>query len=150
MELPINLQIDNIDSFCVCHFKHKRHSLSSPPHFYIIIPVNPTSDFIACIITSQIEKKKNFYNRANQKATKSLVSINKNTFSFLSKECLIDCNQAELIPKSNFLKIVDDKYGFTIKERNLSENLKLEIVEAIKNSPIVTPHIKKLIDSINL
>lgn len=149
MELPVNLQIDSIDSFCVCHFKHKKHSPSSPSHFYIIIPIKPSSDFIICIITSQIVKKKDFYDRPNQKALKSLVSINKNIFDFLSKESIIDCNQTELIPKSKFSRIIDDKYGFTIKERNIPEALRLEIVEAIKNSPLVTPNIKKLIDAIS-
>ena len=150
MELPVNLQIDSIDSFCVCHFKHKKHSPSSLSHFYIVIPIKPSSDFIICIITSQLEKKRDFYNRTNQKALKSLVSVNKSIFGFLSKESFIDCNRAELIPKSKFSKIIDDKYSFTIKERKISESIKVEIVKAIKNSPLVIPYIKKLIDSINI
>lgn len=100
MKVPPEVAINTISSPCVCHFKDTRHPDDSPPHFYIIIPVNSATDLVVCIITSKRKKRIDYYERIKkQKAVNSLVKINRGTFSFLSEECVVECNRAELVPK---------------------------------------------------
>jgi hypothetical protein len=71
--------------------------------------------------------------------------VDKTVLSFLKHESIIECNQPVFVSKQEFDKIIDPKTKLEIKLRDISEDLKKEIVKAIKNSPVVKPFIKKLI-----
>jgi len=145
VDIPLPLFCEYLTPFCVCHFKDKKHGPESPPHYYVIVPVSDTSSLLLCIITSQIEKRVNHYSRVNQKAIDSLVRVNQDTLTFLTKESLIDCNGSELIPKADLIKRIDSSIKPNIVTRQIPKDLKKKIVLAIKKSPVVKPHIKQLI-----
>lgn len=103
-----------------------------------------------CIITSQ-EKRVNFYRKTNKKALKSLVKISNDTFAFLTKESVIDCNRMELLSKEELIKRIDPAGPCEIK--TISEKfpsfLKQEIFSAIDQSPLISPDTKKKIKEIH-
>lgn len=143
MDLPNEVIISSIKSFCVCHFKDVKHNPDAKPHFYVNVPVNESSSLLLCIITSQIENRKNYYSKTNKKALNSLVYVDNMTLSFLSKESVIDCNQPELIGRHELIKMVDPKYGIEMKASQIPLNLQKKIIQAIQNSPVVKKYIKK-------
>lgn len=145
MELPPEILIDRIDSPCICHFKESDHHENTPPHFYVIIPVNDVTDLIFSIITSKVEKREKYYSIKNPKAVNSLVKIDPAIFSFLSKDSVIDCNQTQIFSKNEFKNKINRKHNFIIKSANITFSLLSEIKVAIKNSPLVKGSIKKLI-----
>jgi hypothetical protein len=73
------------------------------------------------------------------------VAVDKSTLSFLKKESIIDCNQPVHVHKSKFSKIVDPDHNFKVISRDIPDDLKKRIVDAVKASPIVKPFIKKML-----
>jgi hypothetical protein len=65
----------------------------------------------------------------------------------LTKPSVIDCNHAELIRRADLTKRVDHDYDFKIEVRDteIPEKLKTQVSAAIKNSPLISNYIKKLI-----
>ncbi|OGP53602.1 MAG: hypothetical protein A2Y65_02695 [Deltaproteobacteria bacterium RBG_13_52_11] len=104
-----------------------------------------------CIITSQIEKRVKYYQKANAKALKSLVKISNETFVFLTTESVIDCNRMELLSKEELLKRIDPKGPCEIKaiSEKFPSFLKREIFSAIDQSPLISSDIKKSIKEIH-
>ncbi|MBI3584763.1 MAG: hypothetical protein HY096_12580 [Nitrospinae bacterium] len=145
MELPPKILIDSINDWCICHYKDKTFNSDAPSHFYTVIPVENNKKLIKCIITSKIDKKKKYYNASRPEAVKSLIFINIDTFKFLTEESVIDCNRAELISKEDLAEEIDRSHGFKIISRDFPDNLKEKVIQAIKNSPLVRNHIKKLL-----
>ena len=145
MDIPPEYIAKTLTGFCVCYFKNTTHDPDAPPHHHITVPISDDSSLLLCIITSQVENKAWYYHKTNQAAGSSLVIVNRDELSFLKKMSVIDCNQPKLIHKSHFGKIVDPDHKFTIVTRNIPKEVKEKIVQAIKDSPIVKPFIKKLI-----
>jgi hypothetical protein len=143
--VPLSLVIKNLTGFCVCHFKNINHAPESPPHYYVTIPIEDDLNLLLCVITSQIENRVWYYRRINEKAISCLVRLDKDSFSFIEKESIIDCNRPFLIPKNELSKIVDPNHKFKVVVKNIPSNIKTAIIKAINNSPIVKPFIKKLL-----
>jgi hypothetical protein len=146
VDFPPALLIKSIKDWCICHFKDLTHKPQAPPHYYVIIPIFNSDELIICIITSQIEHKKSYYQKKRPEALKSLVFIGKEEFSFLIKDSLIDCNQAEMILREHLIYEIHPNPGFKITERNIPDKIKHEIKEAIQESPLVRRYIKKLLN----
>lgn len=143
--IPPSIQINTIVAPCVCHFKDKQHRPEGPPHFYVIIPVNSATDLVLTMITSQVASTTAYYSNKPD-AYASLVAVGKNDLPFLSvNPSLINCNNVELVPKAELSKKFDPAHGFEMKLPSVPEELKKRIIEAIHNSPIVKPIIKKLL-----
>lgn len=145
MDFPPDYIARTLSGFCVCYFKNTTHDPEAPPHYHITVPISDDSSLLLCIITSQIENKAWFYHGTNEKAISSLVRVDKRSLSFLKKESLIECNLPILIHKNQINKIVDPDHKFKIISRDIPEDIKEKIVQAIKASPIVKPFIKQLI-----
>lgn len=150
MQLPDALlreQIQKLTGCSILYFKDITHEEGVPPHYHFIIAPADPADFVICLITSKVEKRESYYGRVNKKAAECLVKIDDSTLSFLSKSSVIDCNQAELIRRADLMKRVDHDYDFKIEVRDaeIPEMLKTQVRAAIKNSPLISNYIKKLI-----
>lgn len=143
--MPPEAIIDSIKYPCICHFKDINFADDVLGHFYAVIPIPNSVNLTICIFTSQIEKRIEYYRRVNTKAIQSLLKLDSSRLTFLSKECVIDCNKAELLPKALFKRRIDPQHGFLIKAVSIESSLLAEIINAIKNSPVVAPAIKKLL-----
>lgn len=128
-------------------FKDVTHAIDAPPHFYLTFPVTEDSTLIICIFASQIDKKKNYYNRANKKAVDCLLTVNNAIFEFLSGEdSVIDCNRAELLSKEELRMRIDTRHhDCEIKTRSVPNSIKKEAISAIIRSPLVDGRLKKII-----
>lgn len=146
MIIPPSLQISSITSPCICHFKDKKHQAAGPPHFYVVIPVNGAIDLVLTMVTSQIESITGYYSNY-PKAFASLVAVDANVLPFLNRQSLINCNQIELIAKTELAKKFDPAHGFEMKMPAVPDVLMAKIIEAVENSPIVKPVIKKLLNA---
>lgn len=98
------------------------------------------------MITSQIEKRKNYY-KNNLKALESLIEVSPEEISILSKPSLIDCNQPEFILKSKLDSIFDPDGPFKIYPE-IPTYIREKIITCIKRSPIVKPYYKNLLPDI--
>lgn len=147
MQIPPIVILDSITDFCVLFFKDKTHLDNAPPHFYLTFPVNKDSALIICIFTSQINKRRNYYNAVNKKAVNCLITVNNDIFRFLDREgSIIDCNRAELISKEELIPRIDvTKYNCEIKTRDVPEFLKKDVKTAIIRSPLIEKRLKKII-----
>ena len=147
MDLPVRLFCEYLTGFCVCYFKDRVFSPEAPPHYYIVVPVSDASSLLLCIITSQVEKRRQYY-RENPAALSSLVRVNRDSFPFLKKESLIDCNRPELIQRHKLAERIDPNVKYEVITRDIPDHLKREIVLAIKRSPVVKNYIKNVIVSV--
>ena len=103
------------------------------------------------IITSQIEKRVEYYRKTNPKALRSLVEISNDIFDFLTKESIIDCNHMELLSREELIKRIDPAVPCQIKTRpgEMPRFLKRKIFSAIDQSPLLSPATKKIIKGIH-
>ncbi|MEN8265029.1 MAG: hypothetical protein ABFR82_16405 [Nitrospirota bacterium] len=145
MEIPPGYVAKTLSGFSVCYFKNEEHQPDAPSHYHITVPTNDDSSLLLTVITSQIEARQKFYERTRKKALSSLVTVNKKELKFLKKKSVIECNQPQLVRKIDFNKIVDPDHEFKVIARDIPDELKEAIVQAIKDSPIVKPYIKKLL-----
>lgn len=147
MRLPPKLVLDSIDDFCVLFFKDVTHTIDAPPHFYLTFPVTKDSTLIICIFTSQIDKNKNYYNRANKKAVDCLLTVNNAIFEFLTEEdSVIDCNRAELLSKEELRMRIDTRHhDCEIKTRTVPDFIRKDVMSAIIRSPLIDGKLKKII-----
>lgn len=120
----------------------KNTNPDSPPHYHITVPINDDSSLLLTVITSQTEARQNFCRRTRKEALSSLVTVSKKDLKFLKKTSIVECNQPQLVRKIDFNKIVDPDNDFA---RDIPEELKVGIIKAIKDSPIVKPFIKKMV-----
>ena len=142
MEIPYTLVIDNLTEFSVCYFKDKNHHAQAPPHFFVVIPIADARNLVISIITSKVEKRARFY---DEKGQSSLVGVSPRNLCCLSKDSIVDCNQAEALSKRELLSRVDPTRGFRIGASGdqIDPSLKERILNAIKSSPNVKPYIKE-------
>jgi hypothetical protein len=145
VEIPPELIAKSLSGFCICYFKNAEHSPEAPPHYHVTVPITDDSSLLLTVITSQIENRKRFYRRTNKDALSCLVEVNKKELRFLKKDSIIECNQPQLVRKIDFEKTVDPDHQFEVVARDIPDDLKEKIVNAIKASPIVKPFIKKMV-----
>lgn len=99
------------------------------------------------MITSQIGKRKDYYNKFNPKALSSLVKIFPKEVDILSKPSIIDCNQVEFIQKAELSSVFDSKGPFRFHSK-IPFSIEKKIIEGIKKSPLVKPYFKNLLPDI--
>lgn len=145
MDVPLSLIAKSLSGFCVCNFKDVNHDPKAPAHYYVSVPINDDLNLLLCVITSQINNRVRYYHRTNDKAISSLVRVDKNELPFLDKVSVIECNQPVLIRKNEIYKIVDPKHNFKIVCRDIPQDIKKQVIDAIANSPLVKPFIKKML-----
>ena len=150
MELPPELIVQHINEICILHFKDSAHDEDAPAHYYLTIPVNNNADFVLSIITSQAEKRREYYLRANlPSAIQSLVQVSHSDLSFLNpnKASLIECNQAILLSKNQLIRRISREHNFSVicRSGNISASLVKKVREAVMASPLVKENIKKLL-----
>ncbi|HDH00996.1 MAG TPA: hypothetical protein ENG80_04210 [Nitrospirae bacterium] len=145
MDFPPEYVAKTLSGFSVCYFKNEEHLPDAPPHYHITIPINDDSSLLLTVITSQIENRLKYYERTKKKALSSLVTVSKKDLKFLKKTSIVECNQPQLVRKIDFNKIVDPDHEFKVVARDIPDELKEEIIQAIKESPIVKPFIKKMV-----
>jgi hypothetical protein len=143
IDIPPDVILRSINDWCVIHFKDNYHRLEAPSHWYFTIPINPGSLFTLCIITSQVQRRLHYYERIDPKAAQSLVRLEANSFPFITKESLIDCNKAELLSIEELTKRIDHKIGLNLETQVIDTKLREKILKAILNSPLIPPAIKK-------
>lgn len=100
---------------------------------------------VICIITSQMNKKISYYERVNQKAIPCLVHADQRDLTFLNpkRPSLIDCNSAELLSKGQLNHRMDTSHGIEVAQREIPDDLVEKVTNAILNSPVVKPNVKK-------
>lgn len=145
MDLPPHVVVNSIDDPCVVRFKDTKHDETAPAHYYIVLPVAEDKGMVICIITSQLDKKISYYERVNKKAITSLVHPDQHNLAFLNpkKRSIIDCNSAELLSKGQLNHRVDASHGIKVVQREIPVNLADKVKNAVLNSPVVKPNVKK-------
>lgn len=141
----------NNKEFHVYYYKDSTHSAGSPPHYNILIPIQDDSSLLICLITSQLNKKIDYYrnmhntSQTRQRLLKSLVFVGKKELPFLDKDSIIDCNQAVYLTRDEFKKRILYKEEFKIIDKLIPTEIKKNIIAATKNSPLIPSSIIKLI-----
>jgi len=145
--VPLKIVINNIeDSFEVSKlylFKNKDYDKNAPKHYHISIKVKNDNYVLLTLITSQVDKKKKFYELSNHILLESLILISNNDIDVLSKESCIDCNQPIFLTTEELLAKIDGDIEFI--DVKIDTNLKRKIVQAIKKSLMVREEIKEQI-----
>lgn len=154
MDINLDIILGTINEWFICLFKNSKHAKDSPPHFHIIIPVKELNNeickteksFIVCYITSQIEKRENYYkNIFKNDGIKALVKISPKYFNFLTKDSVVECNKADLYTITELIDIIENPKDFILKLEIINEDLKKQIINAIAISPHVRMNVKKIL-----
>jgi hypothetical protein len=153
MDLPLRALVGNLShpcaGFTACHFKDTKHTPDAPAHFHIIISLNDNESIVLCIVTSQMQKLARYYQAAMESdaCLDSMVPLDSSDFGFLDRGCVVDCNQAELLPIIELEKRIDQKYEPAFKimahDGQFKGDIKQKIVKGILNSPVVKGIVKK-------
>jgi hypothetical protein len=130
--------------FNICHFKDIRHASDAPAHFRVVISLKNGTSLVLCIITTQMVKLERMYSGTNDKALDSLVPLDNSIFQCITRPCVINCNNAELLTHQELTLRIDPRTGIKTRETdNKFENeLKEKILIAVHQSPIVKDYIK--------
>lgn len=147
MDLPPAIVLRSIEDFAVVFFKDRTHEDAAPPHFYVIFPVSETLRFSVNIITSQVSKRSEYYERVNRKALLSLVFLKAEDFSFLNRESVVDCNRMEIFTIEELVKRIDPRGEFDLKTRIVPDHIKDQIFRAIEKSPLIPQAMKSIISA---
>ena len=103
-------------------------------HMYIIIPYNDDNMLLLNMITSSLFAKRT----NNQAYLECIIDIKAGDYDFITKDCIIDCNQCFLKSKN---ELIDNA---TLQECDeMSQNFLNELKNRIKQSPVVKKKIKK-------
>lgn len=129
--------LDN--GFWVLKFKNPSHSEDAPSHYHITIVCDCKA--ICIPITSDVNKRKVFYERSNPVARGCLVEVTPGDFSFLRYSSVIDCNQP------NVINLAEAKfyYDVVINRKDFPEKIRRMILKAILKSPLVNLRIKNML-----
>lgn len=147
IDFPLSSKINIIgtNQNTIYIFKNKNFGKNAPEHYHISIPLSQQESLLLVFTTSKVTEKKTLYsNRPN--ALSSLIDLSVGDLNFITKECLIDCNNPLYYSKEELeTLIVDGEIIF--REDEISDELIKDIKEKIKSSPMVKPYIKnKIID----
>lgn len=123
-------------------FKNSKYDSSAPAHYHIAISVSDNTFVLLAMITSQGEKRKDYY-KHNKKALQSVVDIDSSDISILTKKSVIDCNQPLYYTREELDVLVDG--DIENLDAIISQEIIIKIKEGIQNSPLVKPVIKKAI-----
>lgn len=122
----------------IIRYKDPEFIINNPnvkSHMYIIIPYNDNNLILLNMITSS-----KFAERTqNQAYLECIVDIKVGDFGFITKDCIIDCNQCFL--KSKY-EILDNA---TLEYVDMPQAFLNKLKNKIKQSPVVKKKIKKYI-----
>ncbi|ECQ5495503.1 hypothetical protein FZJ97_09250 [Campylobacter coli] len=141
MKMPQELLIEAINDTFVNNkiylFKNKKYEPNSPSHFHIALKTQDDNYIILLIITSKVEKKKEYYAKLGETIFKGLIEVSSKDISILTKESCIDCNVPLYYSKEEIKALAED---FTIITNfSIKQDLKRVLINAIKESPLVKP-----------
>lgn len=157
MDIPLKTIItqlfDKKAGFNVVHFKalDNDNTPHLKAHFFITIALPDEHNIILNMITTQYQKLA-IKHCANYlpNFSECFIPLDKEDFSCLTKNCIINCNEAKLLDKTSFEKKIHKEninHPLTIKhcDNEFESGLKKRIIEAIEKSPTVRLDIKKYI-----
>ena len=129
----------SLDEFYL-YYKDPKFTINNPqvsPHMYIMLPCSDNECIIITLITSS-QKYKKIY---DEKCLDCVIELKNNELDFINKECIIDCNMAELKEKAELI----DNGARAYKCETIPQNLLDEIKQKIKHSPLVKKKTKKFL-----
>ena len=147
IRVPPIILLNTISDFCIFLFRDVNHQAGSPPHFYVVFPVNAEQDLVVTIITSQVDSQKRYYQRIKKDACDALVPVSQDILAILKRdrESIVDCNHAELLTKFELAKRVDQSEPYEIKNCKIPAFFKKDICAAIRKSPLISPRLQKMV-----
>ena len=119
--------------------------LSDDYHVFIVLNYNPKSDEFLLLVngTSKVEKRLQYLRKIyRENATKTSVIIEANSYSFITKQTIIDCNDIKIINMNTIDFNKDLKF---ITSDELSHEDINRIIQAVINSTNVSSAIKQKI-----
>lgn len=151
MDIPKNIQVkaiqDSLTSQKLYLFKNKTYSNTAPAHYHLAIKTNNDNYILLTMLTSQVEKKKIFY-EDSPSLLSSLIQISASNITKISPrlhlDSCIDCNRPILKTNEELLANIAEN-SFEYIDACIENSLIVEIIDAIKSSPQVRPNIKNTI-----
>ncbi|MFH1674264.1 MAG: hypothetical protein ABIF87_12675 [Pseudomonadota bacterium] len=145
-KIQLEIQLRGISGFSIAWFQD--NTLQNPgPHWYILIRIRNTENFLVIMITSQLARRIKYYKNTDKPtAANCLVRVGNNEFPFLHKDknSAINCNVTEYLSIKEMVHRIDEEQGFKAEKEKVPTYLKREIVSAINKSPLQSKMIKKL------
>ena len=151
MDIPINIKVqsiqDSLTSQKLYLFKNNSYSDDAPSHYHLAIKTNDDKYLLLTMITSQVEKKKQYY-ADSPTLLSSLVELSaadvNQISSRLNLNSCIDCNRPILKTNEELLaNITTDSFEYI--DATIQSDLIDKITTAIKSSPQVRPNVKNIL-----
>ena len=140
--------------FNICKFKDKTLPPRVVPHYHVIISLGNNQAIVICIITSELENRKNYYERiaaktGNATLLDSLIALDKTKLKCFTLNSIVDCHQAECLTLDELHSRIDYTHPIRFQlepdgaNRFFDEEQKESIVKGILNSSIVRDIVKQ-------
>ncbi len=137
---------DSFDTNLLYLFKNVTHGEDAKEHFHVALKVSDDQYIVLLMITSQVEKRLNYYERiSNQSAKESLIIVNDELVTCLDRQSCIDCNRPDLYTREELSAKIDGELKFVATD--IESSLRTTLVDAIQRSPLVRPNIKKMLST---
>jgi hypothetical protein len=139
LDFVIKTYSNSNSGFNISHFKNTQHDKSAPAHFHITISLKNEMSLVVCMITSQMQRLERIYRSTEPDAIDCLIPLDSTVFPFITKSCVINCNEAKLLTSKEFAQIIDRTHGIEAKagDNDIDLELKENIIKAIYRSPLV-------------
>ena len=144
--------------FCLVHFRDVTHGENAPGHFWVSISAGNDRHLLLSIVTTQMAKLERRYLQENiESALDCLVPLSNSDFDEIKKPCIINCNTTMFLTTQELVERVDTTYHSAASKRNFDfihndedfdHELKVRILSAIRNSPVIMPEVKKCMDKL--
>jgi hypothetical protein len=134
-------RINLIKDWDILYFADNSKPSGKDTHYHIIIPAKQDKLLIICMITSQIENCRLFWEASGE--DKNFVDVNPKNLSCLDKDSIVLCPETELVTKKCLIERISSLNAKKTDGCIIAECLKKEILTCIQRSNVVEEIIKE-------
>ena len=141
VRIPLCIESGSVFNFYIEFDSTRRESKN---RYFVVLNDNPRNDVILVMLTptTKIEKTKTLV-RNWKISLKTVVEVNQGDHCIFTKDCVFNCNDAFGVSMDNLVKKIEENGSMNYPI--MPEDIIKRLIVGIKESPRVSPEIKKLL-----
>ncbi len=149
MDIPIKVRIPLcIEQGCVFnfHIDFDGPNRKSGNRYFVVMNHNPKTDKVLIMLTSttQIEKRKKFNKKASI-SEKTLIEVSPKEYPTFITESAFNCNDIHEVNIEDLIRKIENNGSMNYPK--IPEQILKKLITGIKESPLITEEVKKLLDN---
>ena len=142
VRIPLSVEQGSVFNF---HIEFDGAGRKSGNRYFVVMNCNPKTDKVLVMLTSttQIEKRKEFIKKANI-PEKTLIEISPKEYPTFTTSSAFNCNDIYEVGIRDLIRKIENNGSMNYPK--IPEQILKKLIAGIKESPLVTEEIKKLLD----